>query len=302
MISTRRPGRVTLRRMGSGMGIGAASRASGVGVALLRAWEDRYGVPTPARTAGGTRRYTAADLAQVRRMSRLIDAGLAPSAAARALLGEPPPGAAGTPDDIVQELERTVMAFDEAGMHACLDRGLAAFSLATVVGDVVCPLLRRVGDGWHRRRVSVPHEHFASHVLRGRLLALGRGWGEGRGPLCVLAAVGGEHHDLGLVMLGLGLRNQGWRVVFLGADTPAGDIEAAARQNAADAVVVSATIPGPREAAADELARVGSRVPLFFAGPASDAGAARNAGAMPLDGGPMEAARALRVRAAGAPA
>ena len=49
---------------------------------------------------------------------------------------------------------------------------------------------------------------------------LARGWGIGLGPAAVLACLPGEQHDLGLIAFGLALRSQGWRIVYLGPDSP----------------------------------------------------------------------------------
>ncbi|HEY4997001.1 MAG TPA: hypothetical protein VII03_03330, partial [Solirubrobacteraceae bacterium] len=43
--------------------------------------------------------------------------------------------------------------------------------------------------GWVRGEASIAQEHFASAVLRGRLLGLARGWGGGTGPLGLLACL-----------------------------------------------------------------------------------------------------------------
>src|SRR5581483_9649680 len=48
-------------------------------------------------------------------------------------------------------------------------------------------------------QLSIAQEHFASTLLRGRLLGLARGWGRGIGPVAVLACAPGEQHDLGLL-------------------------------------------------------------------------------------------------------
>ena len=89
-----------------------------------------------------------------------------------------------------------------------------------VLDGVVLPLLHELGDGWERGEISIAQEHFASNLLRGRLLGLARGWDRGSGPRAVLACPPGERHDLGLVIFGLALREHGWRITFLGADTP----------------------------------------------------------------------------------
>ncbi len=56
-------------------GISVTSELSGVGPQALRLYE-RHGLLNPARTDGGTRRYSDADLAQLRRITDLIDAGV----------------------------------------------------------------------------------------------------------------------------------------------------------------------------------------------------------------------------------
>ncbi|QTJ71444.1 MerR family transcriptional regulator (plasmid) [Rhodococcus sp. ZPP] len=56
-------------------GISVAAELSGFGMAALRLYED-YGLVTPGRTRGGTRRYSDYDLARLRRIAELIDAGV----------------------------------------------------------------------------------------------------------------------------------------------------------------------------------------------------------------------------------
>jgi MerR family transcriptional regulator, light-induced transcriptional regulator len=40
---------------------------TGVGAARLRAWERRYGFPSPSRLPGGRRRYSEADAEAIKR-------------------------------------------------------------------------------------------------------------------------------------------------------------------------------------------------------------------------------------------
>lgn len=56
-------------------GITVASELVGMGVQNLRAYEAR-GLLVPARTDGGTRRYSVDDLERLRRIRDLLDAGL----------------------------------------------------------------------------------------------------------------------------------------------------------------------------------------------------------------------------------
>jgi len=56
-------------------GISVASELSGVGPQALRLYE-RHGLLAPARTDGGTRRYSDADLHRLQRITDLIDTGV----------------------------------------------------------------------------------------------------------------------------------------------------------------------------------------------------------------------------------
>ena len=158
---------------------------------------------------------------------------------------------------------------------------------------MILPYLRELGDRWERGEASVAQEHFASNVIRGRLLALARGWDRGGGPRAVLACAPGEQHDLGLIVFGLALRHQGWSVTYLGADTPVETLAAAAEQLQPDAVVVVALEPGklePIRAPLEELAR-GSR--LLLAGAGAGESYAADVGAELLRGDPVDAAAQL---------
>ena len=65
-------------------GISVAAELSGIAVQSLRLYE-RYGLLTPARSEGGTRRYSADDLARLQRISALVDAGVNLAGIARIL-------------------------------------------------------------------------------------------------------------------------------------------------------------------------------------------------------------------------
>ena len=203
--------------------IGELSRRTGTSVDLLRAWEKRYGLLEPDRSEGGFRLYSDEDVGRVRTMQGHLAAGLAAKEAARRALEEP-----GSETDGVQlvaqsrrELADALAGFSEGRANAVLDRLLAALSVDAVLRDVVLPYLHDLGEAWERGEASIAQEHFASNVLRGRLLGLGRGWGEGSGPHALLACPPREQHDLGLIAFGLALRNRGWRITYLGPGHPA---------------------------------------------------------------------------------
>ena len=279
--------------------IGELSRRVGVPVESLRAWERRYGLLDPSRTQGGFRLYGEDDVARVLAMRANLERGLFAAEAARLALaddvGDEPaaPGPVVDADELAAALDR----FDEAGAQRALDSLLAALTLDVVLRDVLLPYLHELGERWERGEVSVAQEHFASNLIRGRLMSLARSWDRGMGPRALLACVEGERHDLPLVCFGLALRGHGWRISYLGADTPIASLAEALRTLAPDAVVVSGTVRGAFGATATKLRKIALDAPLFVAGAAADEAVARRVRGTLLSGDPVVAAETLaRVR------
>jgi MerR family transcriptional regulator, light-induced transcriptional regulator len=274
--------------------IGELSRRSGVSPELLRAWERRYRLLSPTRSPGGLRLYSLEDLERVRLMRHHLARGLA-AAEAAALASELPLATAGvdTPlADAKDELAEALDAFDEPRAHAVLDSLLATATIDTVLASVVLPYLHELGERWELGEVSVAQEHFASAVLRGRLLGLARGWGRGLGPRIVLACAPGEQHDLGVIAFGIALRARGWRIVYLGADTPLTSVADAAHASDAVFVVVTAVSPKRFRAQRDGLRTLARRHRLCLGG-AGAAEAALDFDAEILNGDPVEEAGRL---------
>lgn len=227
--------------------IGELSRRTGVAPELLRAWERRYGLLRPARSDGGFRLYSDADERRVELMRQHLRRGLAAAEAAR-LAAEG--GETAVEQRAVSSSElaagttrlRTALdGFDEAEAQAALDDLFAAFTVETVLGGVILPYLVELGERWSTGEATVAQEHFASNLIRGRLLGLGRGWDAGDGPRALLACAPGELHDLGLIAFALTLHRRGWRITYLGPDTPVESLAETAERLAPALVVVSAT-------------------------------------------------------------
>ena len=271
--------------------IGELARRSGVSVDLLRAWERRYGLLTPARTAGGYRLYSADDEARVRSMRAHLAQGLSAAEAAR-LVREAPAVAPqnNAPPELAAALWSALDRFDDAGAQAAFDQLVSTFGIETVATTAILPYLRTLGERWREGDASVAQEHFATGLLRARLLGLARGWDRGAGRRALLACPSGERHDLGLIVLGLALRDRGWRITFLGPDTPIETLSAAAEQLTPDVVVLSSLTRDPLERAANEIAHMASSRPVLLAGPGADAELAERTGARLLTGGPIGAA------------
>lgn len=287
--------------------IGELARRAGIPPATLRAWERRYGIVSPRRTDSGYRLYSEDDERRLKSMLELITVGIAPAQAAQRVRAEgasrrdgeprgdgaaPPPIAAG----LVEELRDSLLGFDEHGAHRALDRAIAAYSVEGLVGEVVLPVMRQIGERWQREPAGIGQEHFATNLVRARLLALSRGWGRGGSPHAMLACPPGEQHDLGLIGFGLVLRDAGWRITFFGADTPLETLEAAAGQLSPDLTVLAATSPDLRVELGEAVRRLKRRGPVLIGGARASEPLAAGLGAEALPDELSEAARMLAGR------
>ena len=261
----------------------AAARA-GVSVPVLRAWERRYGIVTPERSASGYRRFDDEAVARVRTMRALVDEGWSPSAAAAAILearvavrdaggtsdlGLPGRGTAagagpGDSDsaggvtggtagidaaDLGDALVAAASTMDSEGVDRVLDDLFARGSFERVAGDLLFPALKRLGDGWAAGEISVAGEHLASNAVLRRLgLALeAAGSGDGRGPAVVVGLPPGGRHELGALAFAVAARRAGLPVIYVGPDLPVADWVTAAR--GAAAAVIGVVTPRDRKAA-----------------------------------------------------
>jgi MerR family transcriptional regulator, light-induced transcriptional regulator len=283
--------------------IGQFSGRLGVSPELLRAWEQRYGLLGPARSPGGYRLYTAADEARIKRVLALKRTGLATAEAVRLALadeeptevrgaGQPGGGEAAAAEGLRARLALALESFDEAGTHAAVDRAFATVGVDGAVQAVVLPALRDIGERWEGGRVDVAQEHYASNLIQARLMALARGWDEGQGRRAVLACAPGELHVVGLLCLGLALRDRGWRILFLGTDTPIEAVDRTVKRVAPALVALSAVLPERFLAHEEELRALSGRTALGLGGAGATPRVAERVGALAPPADPVAAADA----------
>lgn len=231
--------------------IGELAERTGVSSHTLRAWEKRFGLLRPVRTSGGYRLYSRADEARVTRMQELRDQGVAAARAAAIVLQEDRSGdhdpAAGAlqPGDAITAFIEQARSFDDAAAHAVLDAATASLSTEDAIEQVFLPILAGIGQRWADGELTVAHEHFASLLVRARLMPHTVAWSTGTGPLAVLACPAGERHDIGLISFGVVLGRAGWQVRCLGADTPWESLAGTAEALQPEVLVLSAVTPAP---------------------------------------------------------
>jgi DNA-binding transcriptional MerR regulator/methylmalonyl-CoA mutase cobalamin-binding subunit len=266
----------------------------GVQEATLRAWERRYELLRPQRSSGGFRLYSSADERRIRAMQAHMARGIAPAQAAALAVAESAVTivAPGRPEELVDGLLDAADAFDATRFDALLDAAFGHGHLPAI-RDVVLPVLAEIGTRWEHAQLTVGHEHFASHLIERRLLALANGWEAGHGPLALLACPSGERHTLGLVCFGLLLADRGWRIAYLGADTPIDQIVHVSASLSPDVVVLCALDPQHLTNSGEAIAGLGRHHHTILAGSGASAGLAQRLGVDHAGGDPVITAQAL---------
>lgn len=248
----------------------AVARRSEVPAATFRAWERRYGFPSPDRGAARQRLYSEQDIQAIVWLRDRIAEGLTISSALtllRTRLSQPPAlqpsprsygldaldlTAAAPMSALVSRLEAALLAFDAAQATLVLSEAFGLYSLEQVGLGVIQPALHRIGDGWEAGVVDVAQEHFASSYVRQRLTALLEVSNPSHAERLAVAACGpDEWHELGLLMVALFLTRHNWRVIYLGASLPDGQIERYLEQLQPSAVVLSASTDATAKAVAE---------------------------------------------------
>ena len=280
--------------------IGEASRRTGVSVDVIRAWERRYGLLAPRRSASNFRLYTSEDIARLRLMRLYTEQNMPRWRAAELVervvstAFDRNPGVPASDVDVaVHALQASLERFDAAPADRLLAGLTAIFPPAVILRDVVLPYLRELGERWEHGAASVAQEHFASSFLESWMLGAARGWTRGGGRRAVLACVPGEQHVLGLIAFGIALRDLGWSITFLGRDTPLRAACSATAAVRADALVLTATLAESLSAAVDEIVDFAAAHRVLIGGPATVGGVPGIAAARVLPADVLRAAQTL---------
>jgi diguanylate cyclase (GGDEF)-like protein len=177
-------------------------------------------------------------------------------------------------EELSRQFAEALLAGDgraaEGVARLALDRGLSA---PAVLGRVVAPGMRRIGELWEQGTASVADEHLAT-ALAHRVLAslyafllVARPASRER---VLLAAVEGQHHVLGLRMAADVLEGAGFDVLYLGGDVPVAALARAVADRGVTVVGLSHTMADGTSVLEDALDELAARAPsaiVFLGGP-----------------------------------
>jgi len=252
------------------LNISAVERESGLSKDVLRVWERRYGFPKPSRDENGEREYTAAEVAKLRAVRRLMDVGLRPGKIIHRTLEDLNALADGRiaarREPAVPAVEREILALlaghDAAALQNALANLLMRQGIQRFVLETLASLNHAVGEAWVRGELAVFEEHLYTEqvhaALRTAINAFPRQLGA---PRVLLTTFPGEQHGMGLLMVEALLVPEGVQCISLGVQTPIDDIRRAALAHDVDVVALSFSGAFPVRQAGDGLATLRRQLP-----------------------------------------
>ena len=250
--------------------IGVVAERTGLSPDVLRVWERRYSVVDPRRSTGGQRVYSDSDIERLALLQRATQGGHGISHVAslsksrleklvrdiEAARRRPALETSRSVEshEVIGKAMQLTEALDPNGLELLLKRNIARYGLAAFVDSIAAPFLREVGDRWHSGMLTVSQEHFATAVLQrvvtdtAPLLT-----GADGGPTIVIGTLEGERHANGALMAAATAASEGWRVIYLGADLPAGEIADTAIRTRARAIGISVVLAEKKSRARADL-------------------------------------------------
>lgn len=203
---------------------------SGIKAHTLRIWEKRYNLFAPSRTEGNQRIYGDEELRKLLNIAFVYNCGIKPSEIAK-LEDE-------HLDQKVLELEQktttpqieqailAIQNFDEWKFQQIVNNQISLHGFEYILFDFILAFLERVGILWQTRGITPAHEHFASNLIRQKIITVidqmePASITEKR---CILFLPEGEIHELGLMIAHYLLKKRGLHCLYLGATVPLNDL------------------------------------------------------------------------------
>jgi DNA-binding transcriptional MerR regulator/methylmalonyl-CoA mutase cobalamin-binding subunit len=260
-----------------GCSIDDLSRDTGIGKDTLRVWERRYGFPQPVRNAQGQRFYPAEQQDRLRVICRLLDQGYRPGKVVmlpleqlNLLSNQRVQNTIPTDTVLIEQLLAAFNSNQPCKLNHILQDRLNQQGARSFVMYTVAPLLEQVGEYWANNQLPIYIEHLITQQLKTILNKACGAIELSDDPLVVLlATVPSEKHGMGLSMVEVLLRLDGFDTLNMGEETPIDQIIQACTDLQPHALVLSFSSLQKRSKVASALTELSTKIPetvLLLAG------------------------------------
>ena len=228
------------------------AKLTGLSKDVVRAWERRYGLVKPLRSANRYREYTDEDVALLRFLKEELDRGQTIGALAvegrdsllqRMRASSVPTPQSFTPHDhLLDELVALLDPLEKTQFEQKLNGAIAVIPFEESVQRILLPLQRRVGELWHEGRLNVAVEHYVTKLIQQKLFSVMNQLPINEfGPRIVIACPEGEAHEIGAQAVAYLAATRGCHVYYLGPNLPNSDLRALCERIKPDLVLLSLT-------------------------------------------------------------
>lgn len=209
--------------------IATISQETGIAKEVLRKWEMRYGFPQPLRNAVGRRRYSTAQVHELKQIKTLVDGGMRPGQVVpldeqqrNTLLAQLRQATSiESPSQIVANLLKILQDKNPDLLRDKLKQQLLRLGLRQFILDVIQPLNTMVGAAWAENTISVREEHIYTTIIQSILYEeIGKLSMHGGAPRVALMTVPDETHTLGILMVEAMVLMNGGTCISLGTQIP----------------------------------------------------------------------------------
>lgn len=231
------------------------AKLTGLTKDVLRVWERRYGLLNPTRGSNRYRNYSDDDVLLLRYLKGELDKGSSIGELAvsgreelleRARAASPPPArlSLDTPfARLLDELSVSLEPLDKTGFERRLNGAVAIVPFEEALHGILIPLQQRVGEMWHAGKISIAVEHYVSNLVQQKLFSVINQFPvTDQGPKVIVGCPANEHHELGALAVAYHCAVRGYRVIYVGRNTPVKDLARLCRDIEPALVLLSVTL------------------------------------------------------------
>ena len=253
--------------------ISAVAAVTGINPITLRAWERRYGLINPERTAKGHRLYTQQNIDQIHQIQIQLERGI-PISQVRlsddmAIRTSDNENSKDYWQAYIDKMIDGIENFNESLLESTYNHLISLYPIDIVTSRLLIPLLKLLGERWDKKDSGIAEEHFFSTYMRNKLGARFHHRKKYEtGPSLLLSCSTGETHEFGLLLFALAAHDHGYRIVLLGPDLPVSQLPIVAAKTRVNAIVVSSSNLADSDSLLDELNTLGYKtsLPVFLGG------------------------------------
>ena len=253
---------------------------TGIKPHTIRAWEKRYNLLAPSRSCTNIRGYDSCQLRKLLNINSLINAGwkisrisqLKPDEMDSELRMIMEQGTGGQKVDfLINGLMVHMLNFDERRFSEVFNQAVENYGVKNAILQIVYPFLKRIGVLWQIEDISPSQEHFASAIIRRKVLAEIEKMQVNTpcNQTMVLCLPPDEFHELPLLLAHYILLENQINTIYLGSSVPPEVAAAAAQQTHASHLFTLFMSSAPMENLKGYLHTIHELVPdlkIYFSG------------------------------------